>query len=1048
MNRIFRFGLTCVGSLLALGSFGQTAFSPPYAFTEFAGTPGVSGTADGLVRGAQFSNPTSVAVDSAGNVYVADARNSTIRKVTPAGVVSTWAGTAGQSGSADGAGGAALFAGPMSVALDANGNLYVANYSSNTIRKITPFGIVSTLAGSTSRSGHMDGIGSAAQFKSPEGVAVDSVGNVYVADTGNNTIRKITPGGVVSTLAGTALVTGYMDGTGSAAQFDFPRGLALDSAGNVYVADSGNNTIRRITPSGLVTTLAGTAGQSGHADGTGSAATFLSPWGVAVTSTGALYVADAGNNTIRSITPAGIVTTLAGTAGIAGSANGAGPAAQFDFPSGLALDSAGNVYVSDSGNDTIRKMTPAGAVTTLAGIAGAPGNNDGTDPVAQFYRPGIGAVDRAGNIYVMEDYIRVITPAGIVTTLAGTAGVTGSQDGMGPAAQFNGPQAAALDSAGNLYVADNLNSTIRKVTPAGMVTTLAGTAGVVGSQDGTGAAAQFANPDGVAVDANGNVYVLTAGFIVSPDATVRKITPAGVVTTLAGTAGVAGSRDGLGPAAQFDFPQGIAVDANGNLYIGDTFNNTVRKITPAGAVSTLAGTAGVTGSQDGMGPAAQFNGPAGVTVDASGNIYVADIGNNTIRKISPVGQVTTLGTGMYPPLTGGELPNGPQLVISPSNLAADANGNFYFGNGDTIRLGFPAAVPSFMLNPSSQTIASGRSVVFNAVATGTPAPTYQWVLNGRNDLGNDQTLVVPSSTSANAGTYVCVASNSVGTASSSPATLSVVTTSTPGYLLNLSGRAYVGTGSNTLIGGFAIVGTGSKEVLVRGIGPGLNDVFGLPGFVPNPSLALMNSVPIQVGQNNSWGGTSALTTAFAQLGAFALEPASVDTALLASLPTSGSANYTALVTSGAGGDGTGLVELYDADSGAPAIRLVNLSARALVGTGQNILIGGFAIGGSTGETVLIRAVGPGLTDNFGLTGVLAQPVLTLFSDGTPIYSNTIWASNGTLANIFSSVGAFALNSAHQDSALLITLPPGNYTAQVTGLNSGIGIALCEIYEVY
>src|SRR6266540_2947950 len=233
-----------------------------------------------------------------------------------------------------------------------------------------------------------DGTGSAARFWSASGVATDSSGNVYVADTLNNTIRKITPAGVVTTLAGLAGSYGSADGTGSAARFRGPSGVAVDSAGNVYVADTGSHTIRQVTPAGVVTTLAGLAGITGSADGTGRAARFYNPYGVGTDSSGNVYVADTENNTIRKITPAGVVTTLAGLAAITGSDDGTGSAARFYFPWGVATDSSGNVYVADSSNSTIRKITPAGVVTTLAGEAGNTGcSAEGTGSAARFSYP-------------------------------------------------------------------------------------------------------------------------------------------------------------------------------------------------------------------------------------------------------------------------------------------------------------------------------------------------------------------------------------------------------------------------------------------------------------------------------------------------------------------------------------------------------------------------------------------------------------------------------------------------------------------------------------
>jgi hypothetical protein len=313
-------------------------------------------------------------------------------------------------------------------------------------------------------------------FNVPFGIAVDGAGNVYVSDLGNQRIQKITPAGVVSTLAGMKAVIGSADGPGTSAQFNTPFGVAVDAAGNVYVGDTFNSSIRKITPAGVVSTFAGVSGAPGSTDGTGSAARFFHPTGVAVDGAGNVYVADTLNSTIRKITPAGVVSTLAGLAGVAGTADGTGSAAQFDQPEGVAVDAAGNVYVADTGAFTVRKITPAGVVTTLAGSPLNLGSADGTGNAARFSRLPSVAVDAAGTVYVGDPSnatIRAITPAGVVTTLAGLAGAFGSIDGTGSAARFNNPDGVAVDAAGNVFVADSFNNSIRKVTPAGVVTTFA-----------------------------------------------------------------------------------------------------------------------------------------------------------------------------------------------------------------------------------------------------------------------------------------------------------------------------------------------------------------------------------------------------------------------------------------------------------------------------------------------------------------------------------------------------------------------------------------------
>ena len=622
------------------------------------------GHTDGTGAVARFFGPCSVAVDGAGNVYVADTLNHTIRKVTPAGVVTTLAGTAGMSGSADGTGAAARFSSPKGVAVDTAGNVYVADTSNYTIRKVTAAGVVITLAGTAGMRGSADGAGAAASFDPPSGVAVDGAGNVYVADAFSSTIRKVTGAGVVTTLAGTAYMRGSADGTGAAASFWLEyssacSGVAVDSTGNIYVGDTNNSTIRKVTAAGVVTTLAGTARMPDHVDGTGAAARFNEPSGVAVDGAGNIYVADT-DDTIRKVTAAGVVTTLAGTAFRPGSTDGTGAAASFYGPSGVAVDSAGNFYIADATNDTIRKVTAAAVVTTLAGNASI-GSADGTGAAARFYGASGMAVDSAGNIYVADTFnstIRKITAAGVVTTLAGATGMFGSTDGTGAAARFDFPSDVAVDSAGNVYVADPDNCTIRKVSAAGVVTTLAGTAGMSGSADGTGAAARFGfrSPSGVAVDSAGNVYVADTS-----NNTIRKVSAAGVVTTLAGTAGMRGSADGTGAAARFsfDFPfssaGGVAVDSAGNIYVADTSNNTIRKVTPAGVTTTLAGTAGMSGSADGTGAAARFGLPSDVAVDGAGNVYVTDMMYSTIRKITPAGVTTTVDAAQILPVSPGSL---------------------------------------------------------------------------------------------------------------------------------------------------------------------------------------------------------------------------------------------------------------------------------------------------------------------------------------------------------------------------------------------------------
>jgi sugar lactone lactonase YvrE len=340
-------GLVMVRAWMPASGQANANNTPSYFFTTLAGGVGSNGWA---------YKPASTAVDSVGNIYFADALKDVICRMSPSGVVTILAGQEGSIGDADGRGVRARFRYPRGVVLDAAGNLYVADCGNGTIRKITTDGVVTTIAGLAGEAGSADGHGSHARFNFPYSLALDGAGNIYVADVFNNDIREVTTAGDVTTIAGRPGVSGSRDGQGLAARFNFPYGIAVDKSGIIYVADLLNNAIRKVTPSGMVTTLAGNMSyDTGNADGTGSAARFDHPSGLAVDNANNLYVADAGNHTIRRITPESVVTTVAGQPGQSGNADGLGSVARFWHPASLTLDLSGNLYVTDLGNAAIRK---------------------------------------------------------------------------------------------------------------------------------------------------------------------------------------------------------------------------------------------------------------------------------------------------------------------------------------------------------------------------------------------------------------------------------------------------------------------------------------------------------------------------------------------------------------------------------------------------------------------------------------------------------------------------------------------------------------------
>ena len=880
-------------------------------------------------------------------------QNDALWEIAPDGTVSTFAGVPGVQGSVDGPAMAAKFSAPSGVAFDSKGNLFVTDSNNCTIRKISPEGVVSTFAGTTGVPGYADGQGTSAQFETPSGISIDGNDNLYVITANSGAIRKVTAAGVVTTL--TLLPSPSLVG-----EFGIkPEGVAADASGNVYVVDSLNGEVWKISPAGGVSEAIGDANGLGSTDGIGAEARFNAPSGVAVDNGGYVYVGDCRNDTIRKIAPDGTVTTLAGTVGRPGSSDGPGSTASFVFPYGVAVDLSGNVYVSDNGNQTIRKITPGGGVTTLAGSPGQ-------------------------------------LTVGVPVILGGAAPVVGNGDGTGPAARFLNPTGVAVDSSGMVYVADD--NIVRRITPAGVVTTIAGTQWVSGSADGPGSLAQFGMTQGVAVDPYGNLYVADSGNF-----SVRKITQLGLVTTLAG--GTRGTADGLGAAAQFGELYGIAVDARGTVFVTDGLFNTIRKITPDGTVTTLAGDPSLAGGSDGLGSAALFYTPIGVAVDASENVFVADSFNNLIR------------VGAYD---------------APPTMPTE---------------------PYYAVVPSSQSVAPGSSVVFSVSSGTVPAPGYQWYLNGSPIEGaNGATLLVAGASPRSSGQYLCVATNPQGT-SSAYATLSVVDTPNPGRLINLSCRSPVGSGSGVLIAGFVVGGagtSGSEPLLLRASGPALVPL-GVTGVLPDTSLKLVSSASgNEIASNSGWAGSATVSSTANAVGAFAWSNSSSgDSALVETLPVGA---YTALVAGTSGDAGVALAEVYDATPfdryTAVAPRLINLSARTQVGQGSNVLIAGFVIGGTTSKTVLIRASGPALAP-YGLTGVLPDPALQLFaSNSRLIASNKGWGVGPLIGSGSSSVGAFLWGTlATSDSALLITLPPGAYTAEVTGASGDTGIALVEIYDV-
>lgn len=689
---------------------------------------GTVGSANGSALNASFNAPGGIKLHANGDLYIVDENNACIRKLSN-GVMAPFVGDCGNPALppavVDGTGAGAKFKKPGIPVFDQQGNMYLVDQHSNRIRKVTPEGVVTTIAGSGTTcctpdgglvGGWVDGPGLTAQFNNPLGLTIDTAGNLYVADIANHRIRKVTFNGLtwdVSTIAGTGPLNGSGCGNGGfvdgpalgTARLYTPVDLDFDTQGNLYFTEIGNNAIRRLTPTGQIETVVGTAsgvgnlmcGEAGGGfkNGSKDIAAFKLPTGIMTDSVGNLYVNDGMNACIRKITPHGITSTIAGNCLTPGFLDGPAGNARIAFPLGLERDSTtGHLYVADSNNNRVRKLIPEPVLFTVSGSSDPTGDPfagfgnfaNGAGGTAQFKGPIGLALDANLNAYITDTEnhcIRKVLPDGTTTTFVGVCNPTGATAGYAdsPAPpQLNRPHMMTTGPDGNFYVADMFTHRIRKVTPGGVVSTYAGSgpsAGPGGLINGSLAVAQFHGPIAMVFDTGGNLYV--SDHI---NHRIRKITPDGTVSTLAGSSvpgdpqpptNAGGFANGPGATAEFKGPGGLAVDSSSNVYVADLYNHCIRKITPAGIVSTYAGTCTSPGFADGSLTVARFTGPAHLLYGSQGDLYVSEITGNRIRKISPNGIVSTVvGTGVAGlqdgPVSMGQL-NG------PIQMAWDLQGN-------------------------------------------------------------------------------------------------------------------------------------------------------------------------------------------------------------------------------------------------------------------------------------------------------------------------------------------------------------------------------------
>jgi len=655
--------------VLAIASVGVLSAQPQqYLISTVAGGASASQSTPPQKANSFIGGVENLAVDAAGNVYFGFANE--ILKLDQSGVITQFAGSgAGYSGDGGPAVNARLSL-PGGMAVDATGNLFVIDAQNLRIRRVAPSGIITTVAGNGIQGNSGDG-GPAvdAEFKNPAVIATDAAGNVFVGD--GNLVRKISVTGIITTLAGNGTAGFSGDGgPATSAQLSGVSGLAVDGSGDVYIADFNNLRVRKVTPDGIITTVAGNGQDGEPEDGSPAVdAPLIGPTALAVDPSGNLFIADSDwddqISQIRKVSPDGVIITAAGQS-FWGFTGDGGPAtnAFLTAPTGLAADAIGNLFIADTYNDRVRKISPSGIITTVAGNgpaqpARSPASLDGVTAMGADLGRTLGvALDSSGDPLILDSYgVTKLTPDGVLHTATTQGGEALTVDAAGnlfvaglainevapggAVTHFvgsgafgtpgSGGNGIAVDPAGNLFVGSGY--VVSKISPAGVATTIAGGGEAVPGDGGLAIDAFLNDVTGQALDGAGNLYFSeTYGY------RVRKMTPDGIITTIAGNGKAGYSGDG-GPAtsAQLGGSDGLAFDAAGNLYIADTYNNAIRLVTPDGTITTIAGTPGSRGyfGDGGLAVAAQLSYPYGVAVDRGGNIFVADTGNGAIRELRP-----------------------------------------------------------------------------------------------------------------------------------------------------------------------------------------------------------------------------------------------------------------------------------------------------------------------------------------------------------------------------------------------------------------------------
>lgn len=892
-----RLAFMSIALLVALGS-------PQFSHAQFSITTVAGGGPNNLsATHAGLGYPGGVVLDGAGNTYITDSYSSQVFKVDTSGNLTVVAGngTAGYSGDGGPATSAALN-GPEAVALDSSGNIFIADTANFIIREVAASsGTIQTIAGNGKEGYSGDGgPATSAQLDDPYGVFVDGSGNIFIADTDNSIIREVS-NGVINTVAGIPGSFGYTGdgGVATAAQLDEPESVYVDGSGNIFIADTSNSVIREVVKAtGDIQTVAGngtacdvttdpTCGDGGPA----TAAELNEPTGVFVDASGDIFIADTQNFVIREVT-AGTINTVAGTLGTEGSTGDNGPAtsAELNYPSTMVVDGSGDIFIADTDNYVIREVT-GGNISAFAGNGTLAYSGDGglaTNAAMNF--PGETFVDGQGDVFIADSdssVIREVAAAtGDIETVAGngidcdtTINPTCGDGGLATGAELDDPSGVFLDSSGDIFIADTENSVIREVVAAtGDIQTVAGTMGMAGYAGDGGAAtlAELSSPDSVVLDASGNIYIAdhqnSAIRVVNTGSqalTVAGLTiQPGAIQTVAGngtacTDPSSGCGDN-GPAtsAELNFPSGVSLDATGDIFVADTNNNAVREINSAGLIQTVAGTLGLRGYSGDNGPptSATLDTPSGLFVDSYGNIFIADSDNAAIREVVAVASIiqTVAGNGTEGFSGDGGTATAAQLHY-PSGVSGTASGTFYVADTENSRVRQLSSTVNVQVEPASASVTVTAPQPFGSIVSGASNKNVTWQVNGVTggnstmgtissdgiyqapaNIPSQHQVTVNAISNANGFTkgsanVVIVGGNApnVGVTTTPAGVTEVYTGTTQTFNANVTGESdkSVTWQVNGIVGGGASTGTISKA-----------GVYSAPNTVPLQPLVLITAV--------------------------------------------------------------------------------------------------------------------------------------------------------------------------------------------------------------